>query len=1728
MKPVRQKALHARHARGDETEPRVKGPVLGERASGVLLHPTSLPGPHGSGDLGEEARRFIDFLAAAGQRYWQMLPVGPPGYGNSPYSAHSAFAGSPSLISPEGLCAEGWLTQSDLAGALRDADSAGPQRAGESRREAWLRLAYTAFQRRADRAREESFQVFCAENERWLTDYALYTALKAVHGGAPWTAWDPALRDRRRRAMAEARQRYRDEMRFHSFTQYVFAEQFRSLRAYAAARGVALIGDIPIFVAHDSADVWQNPELFWLDERGAPLVVAGVPPDYFSKTGQRWGNPLYRWKRIAKTGYAFWVQRLRITLARFDVVRLDHFIGFQRYWEIPASCTTAVEGRWVKGPGARLFKAMERALGPLPLFAEDLGVVTRKVKALRKKLGLPGIRVLQFAFGDDPSAPDFLPHNYPRRAVVYTGTHDNDTTAGWFHDRGDSEEHALARADRSRASGRSCVSRRGRPGDPLGHDPGCVDVGREHGDRPGAGLARARVGGAHEPARESDGKLGVSPPCGRARRGRRGAPREAHPGVWPLVVHERGEGAAMKDEAPQSADLRRAEHGGGHDGGGDSGDKGAQPAALRSPIPILDRRSTEPDWYKDAIIYELRIRSFFDADGDGIGDIKGLTEKLDYLQDLGVTAIWLLPFYPSPLRDDGYDISDYGDIHPEVGAIADLKELLVEAHRRGLHVITELVLNHTSDQHPWFQRARRAPQGSAARDFYVWSDTADRYRDARIIFKDFEHSNWSWDPVARAYYWHRFYAHQPDLNFDNPAVHEALLSVVDFWFDLGVDGLRLDAVPYLYEREGTTSENLPETHAFLKKLRAHVDARHKGRMLLAEANQWPEDAAAYFGAGDECHMAFHFPIMPRLFMAIHLEDRFPLVDILAQTPALADGCQWALFLRNHDELTLEMVTDEERDYMYRAYARDQAMRINLGIRRRLAPLLGNDRRLVELMNGLLFSLPGTPVVYYGDEIGMGDNVFLGDRNGVRTPMQWSSDRNAGFSRANPQRLILPVILDPEYHFESLNVEAQQNNPNSLLWWMKRLIALRKRFIAFGRGTIEFLNPENHRVLAFIRRHGDEVILVVANLSRFVQFVELDLSREKGRVPVELSSGNALPEVRDLPYLLTLGGHAFYWFALKTDVRAESALRVESYKPPLIEVRGPWDRALSGEGRERIIRAASVYVESRPWFGSRGSLAEVASAGAHGKPLIAIADAIQIATGNDAWPSVTLLIGATTQVDGDRERYLLPIAMVPEERAAAVRARSPQAIVAEVRGASGAGVIIDAFADAEASRVLLETIASRGSLRGASGVVVGKVTAPARSPSRDDLQIEPRSLRVRRASPLMLFGDPFFANIYRRLDEGTSPDLEVARFLADRSTEGFVPAFAGAVEYRPDRGEPMTMVVLRAFVANEGDAFSRCVEEVGRYFERVLTQRREAPLLADGERSLLALSAEAPRAAVRELVGAYLDTIELLGKRTAELHLALAGGAAAVASSDGAQLEAAPSSRPAAFAPEPYSLFDQRSTYQTMRNQAGKVLRALGLRQRALPPVAALDAESILLREGLVMRRFAAVLSRRLTAPRVRYHGNYNLRKVLFTGKDFVLADFEGDPRRPLPDRRRKGTVIRDLATMIRSFSDASLTALFDETRVRMEDRAALEPWAHVFYTSVSAAFLHGYFKTAGQASFLPVDPRETELLLDAFLLKRAFTDLGVELEVMSDRVLIPLRGIVRLLEEPLVSSAPTP
>ena len=1117
-----------------------------------------------------------------------------------------------------------------------------------------------------------------------------------------------------------------------------------------------------------------------------------------------------------------------------------------------------------------------------------------------------------------------------------------------------------------------------------------------------------------------------------------------------------------------------------------------------------DPISDDPLWYKDAIIYQLHVRAFCDSDADGMGDFRGLATKLDYLRDLGVTAIWLLPFYPSPLRDDGYDIADYAGVHPDYGSLPDFRHFLREAHARGLRVITELVLNHTSDQHPWFKRARRAPAGSALRDFYVWNDTPDKYKETRIIFKDFEASNWSWDPLAKAYYWHRFYSHQPDLNFDNPEVKKALFQALDFWLAMGVDGMRLDAVPYLHEREGTHCENLPETHQELRALRCHVDAKHKSRMLLAEANQWPEDAVAYFGSGDECHMAFHFPVMPRMFMAVRMETRYPIIDILNQTPAIPDHCQWAVFLRNHDELTLEMVTDEERDYMYRVYAHDPRARINLGIRRRLAPLLGNGRRQVELMNGLLFSLPGTPVIYYGDEIGMGDNIYLGDRNGVRTPMQWSPDRNAGFSRANAQKLFLPVIIDPDYHYESLNVENQLNNPHSLLWWMKRLIALRKRFQAFGRGSVEFLYPENTKVLALLRRYQEERILMVANLSRFSQYVELDLSAFKGMAPIELFGQTEFPPIGELPYLLTLGPHAFYWFALEPPAAARVEMRAaDEAEIPLITLKkGGWESVLSDPGKEPLERILQLQLPRQRWFGGKARRIKSTQ----------IVDAIPIP--HDRSIAYLTLVRVEYR-DGDPESYVLPLAFAGGERAEQVLRESPDLVHARLAGADGEGVLYGALGERSLCSALLEAIGRRRRFRNSGGEVAATPLGPfkrLRGPA--DTALEVSRLRGEQSNTSMVYGDRFILKLFRKLDAGVNPDLEIGRYLTEKARFPHIPPLAGSIEYRRGRGEPMTLAILQGFVPNEGDAWHYTLDILGRYFERILARPDQLEEVEPPHQPLLALAEGEIPAPIHERIGTYLELARLLGQRSAELHLALAA-----------------EKEDPAFAPEAFTPFYQRSLYQSMRNLTAEVLALLRKRLRDLPESGRAEANKVLQSEDEILRRFRAIHHRKITAMRTRIHGDYHLGQVLWTGKDFVIIDFEGEPARSLSARRIKRSPLRDVAGMLRSFQYAAYGALQNQVQrgvIPADQLPRWEPWARLWIAWVSSAFLKSYLKIAATGSFLPQDPAELAALIEAYLLEKAIYEVGYELNNRPDWVRLPLLGIVELLETENNPSPPGP
>ena len=1116
-------------------------------------------------------------------------------------------------------------------------------------------------------------------------------------------------------------------------------------------------------------------------------------------------------------------------------------------------------------------------------------------------------------------------------------------------------------------------------------------------------------------------------------------------------------------------------------------DAPAFPALAGKAQPLDDQF-----WYKDAVIYELHVRSFFDSDGDGIGDFRGLTQKLDYLQELGVSALCLLPFYPSPLKDDGYDIARYTEVHPSYGTLDDFREFLHEAHRRGLHVITELVINHTSDQHSWFQRARRAPKGSPERDFYVWNDDPTRYSETRVIFKDSEPSNWTWDPVADQYFWHRFFHHQPDLNFDNPAVHEELFRVLGFWLDLGVDGMRLDAIPYLYEREGTNCENLPETHAFLKKLRAHVDQKYQNRMLLAEANQWPEDAAQYFGAGDECHMNFHFPIMPRLFMALRMEDCFPIADILEQTPAIPPTTQWAIFLRNHDELTLEMVTDEERDYMYRVYAHDQVARINLGIRRRLAPLLENNRRRIELMNSLLLSLPGTPVLYYGDESGMGDNFYLGDRHGVRTPMQWSGDRNAGFSRGNPQRLFLPVVVDPEYHFESVNVEAQHGNQSSLLWWTRRLLALRAQHHAFGRGDFRWIEHSNKRVLVFTRSHEDETILVVGNLSRFAQAVELELKEYEGAVPVELFGRTAFPPIGQLPYLLTLGPHNFYWFLLQTRRSSDERGRGPTEpmeELPMLEVGQDWQALLEGGGRSDLRQLLTAWLPERRWFGGKDKPIRSVSLGA----------TIPVQRAGDG--AAFLIVLEVDYITEDDERYLLPLMVSAADEAAHILHRYPWSVLCRIRGPDADGLLHDASVNGEFARALIELVAGNGRAGGEPVQLRGIRHVDAAIDLSWELDTRPGTAGQSNTS--IAFGNHYILKLLRRVEEGGSLDLELGLALTHVGFP-FTPDVLGTLELAWGTRRNSTVGVLQSFAPNQGDAWEFTAEALDRYYERV---RASDPGAGPGSLpgDSLVRSAETPIPEdVHQAIGeAYLDSASLLGRRTAELHHALAK----VDDPD--------------FRPEPFTSLYRRSLYQSMRNLVGRAFETLAETAGSSDDPGRIPAARILECRGELMERLRSVLEHKIEGERIRIHGDYHLGQVLWTGKDFVIIDFEGEPARPLSERRLRRSPLRDVAGMLRSYHYAAVSGLArarDRGVVSEPELEALERWTSFWHRWVSVAFLRGYFQAAGPARFLPREHEERQLLLDIFLLEKAVYELGYELANRPAWAGIPIEVILALLE----------
>ncbi len=1091
---------------------------------------------------------------------------------------------------------------------------------------------------------------------------------------------------------------------------------------------------------------------------------------------------------------------------------------------------------------------------------------------------------------------------------------------------------------------------------------------------------------------------------------------------------------------------------------------------VRKPGSVAD-----PLWFKDAVIYEIHVKAFYDSNNDGLGDFQGLMQKLDYLQDLGVTCLWVLPFFPSPLRDDGYDIADYMSVHPGYGTLQDFQAFLDAAHDRGLQVMIELVINHSSDQHPWFQRARHAPAGSSERNFYVWSDTDQKYKDARIIFTDTEKSNWTWDPVAQAYYWHRFFSHQPDLNYDNPDVLREVLHVMRYWLDMGVDALRIDAIPYLVERDGTNCENLPETHAVIKAIRAAIDESYAGRMVLAEANQWPTDVRPYFGDGDECHMAFHFPLMPRIYMALRQEDRLPITDIMAQTPAIPDNCQWGLFLRNHDELTLEMVSDDERDYMYLAYSADPRMRINIGIRRRLAPLLDNNRRRIELLNSILFSFPGTPILYYGDEIGMGDNIYLGDRNGVRTPMQWTPDRNAGFSRANPAQLYSPVIMDPVWGYEAINVEAQQNDPSSLLNWMRNMIALRKLFQVFGRGSLRFLDASNRKILAYIRQYDGESVLCVANLSRFAQPVQLDLTGMEGMVPVEMLGYVEFPPITRAPYSLTLGPYGFLWLEIQPSMAASAlASPPDDEQAFYVEHERDWQTILSGEGVRRLETILPSWLQRQRWFGSKSKNIVRAK----------LTDSVLF---NDR-RSALVWIGVD-YVEGESDNWLLCLSLSFGDRAGVVRESTPHQILATAGSASLTGILHDGLA-AEAPDALLEILTREQELHTPHGTLVG-LPSTVLATLRGDEALTPRVSNAEQSNTSAFFGDRLIMKLFRRQQPGENPDVEIGRYLTEKAKFANAPPFGGCIEVRRPDAEPATVVLLQGLVQNEGDGWQWTLEELDRYYESTASVR--SPVSSADPAEAGEVHPEA-----REHAGLYLDAAAVLGRRTGELHLALASG------------------RDPAFSPHTPELSELESLRDHLAGHGAHAFDLLKTNLSRLPEDTIEQAGLALSRRGALLTKFRTMSALTDVGQWTRIHGDYHLGQVLRSKGDFVILDFEGEPARPLAERRAKQSPLKDVAGMLRSFSYAAFVALTQYTARRPEDYTQLESWARLWETSISGEFLRAYRETLAGSPIVPTDDRDFATLLHIYMLDKALYELVYELNNRPSWIRIPLHGILSL------------
>jgi maltose alpha-D-glucosyltransferase/alpha-amylase len=1078
--------------------------------------------------------------------------------------------------------------------------------------------------------------------------------------------------------------------------------------------------------------------------------------------------------------------------------------------------------------------------------------------------------------------------------------------------------------------------------------------------------------------------------------------------------------------------------------------------------------STEqPLWYKDAIIYQLHIKSFYDANGDGVGDFAGLHQKLDHIAALGVNAIWLLPFFPSPRRDDGYDIADYGNVSPDYGTVEDFRAFVDAAHQRNIRVIIELVINHTSDQHPWFQRARKAPAGSPERDFYVWSDSDQKFPETRIIFLDTEKSNWTWDAVAGAYYWHRFYSHQPDLNFDSPLVMEELLKVMRFWLETGIDGFRLDAIPYLVEREGTINENLSETHAILKRIRAALDVTHPGVMLLAEANQWPEDTREYFGDGDECHMAFHFPLMPRMYMAIAKEDRFPITDILRQTPEIPENCQWAIFLRNHDELTLEMVTDAERDYLWETYASDKRARINLGIRRRLAPLMERDRRRIELMNALLLSMPGTPVIYYGDEIGMGDNIYLGDRDGVRTPMQWSPDRNGGFSRTDPARLVLPLIADPLYGFEAVNVEAQSTDAHSLLNWTRKMLALRGRHPAFGRGSLRFLSPENRKILAYLREYDGETLMCVANLSRLPQAVELDLSSFEGRVPIELTGMSPFPPIGQLTYLLTLPPYGFFWFQLAADADPPAWRTAPPEQLPdlvtMVIRRGLLD-LVDEPAHARVLsnEILPAYLARRRWFGAKDQPLQAAR--------LISATPIPYADG--------VVLGELEAVLPDHsESYQLPLTVAWDD--AQPSALTQQLALGRVRQGRRVGFLTDGFAVERMARGILRGLADRSRITGRTGTLEFLGTE-----RLDRLQVTDHMpvhwLSAEQSNSSLIVGDIAMIKLIRHIFPGIHPEVEMTRFLTCAGYDHTAPLL-GEVAHTDSNGRRSTLIIVQGAVRNQGDAWNWMLNNLRRAADELVLND---PAVEPGD----------------DVFQSLISFVAMVGLRLGELHVVLSGENA-----------------DEAFSPVVAGDGEAEAIKRAVAGEMAYAMSKLSEREENADPTVDLLAAPLLERRTELVELAARLAEAARGTLMTRTHGDFHLGQILVSEGDAVIIDFEGEPAKNLAERRAKTVPLRDVAGLLRSLSYLVATAQLENDAVTEHENVVRREAIARFGRNAEAAFLGAYWQavSASKALAMPTDQRRR--VLDAFLLEKAAYEIAYEARNRPKWLPIPLSGLTEIL-----------